>query len=56
MFFMTPQIIEKSGKAKKVLSTDGEALVKEDAGRIAKTFSEHLKPFKKLIPFKQHQA
>lgn len=52
MFFMTPQLIEKSGLGKISCKNEAELIKKDEAPKIA-SIVEHLKPAKKLVQFKQ---
>ena len=53
MFFMTPQVIEKSGKAFAGHQKETEAIAKKEGSKFAKTLKERFKPNRKAIPFKQ---
>ena len=53
MFFMTPQVIEKSGKVAANRQKSADAVVKKETSGFAKTVKEYLKPSKKAVHFKQ---
>lgn len=53
MFFMTPQLIEKTGMAKLAKSPESELLVKDDVAVMAQTVKKNLRPVKKLVQFRQ---
>lgn len=50
MFFMTPQLIDKTAKQK---VDKPEMIAKEDAPKFMDAVKEHLRPAKKLVQFKQ---
>ena len=52
MFFMTPQIIEKTGLPKLAKNPETDVLIKEETLKKANALKEHVKP-KKFIFFKQ---
>lgn len=53
MFFMTPQLLSKTGLNKFSNKQESEVVVKTDAPKIAETVKGHLKPAKKLVQFRQ---
>jgi hypothetical protein len=53
MFFMTPQLISKTGLNKHVDAKETGLVTKNDTPKIAETVKGHLKPAKKLVQFKQ---
>lgn len=53
MFFMTPQLIEKTGIHKLNNSDKSESIAKEDAPKVMDAVKEHLRPAKKLVQFRQ---
>lgn len=53
MFFMTPQLIEKTGLHKTGNAEKSEMIAKEDAPKFMDAVKEHLRPAKKLVQFKQ---
>lgn len=54
MFFMTPQLIDKTMHNKLNNANDkSEAIAKEDAPKFMDAVKEHLRPAKKMVPFKQ---
>ncbi len=50
MFFMTPQLIDKTGLHKISNNSD---IAKEDAPKFMDAVKEHLRPAKKLVQFRQ---
>ena len=52
MFFMTPQIIEKTGLPKLSKNPETDVLIKEESQKAANAIKEHVKP-RKFIFFKQ---
>ena len=52
MFFMTPQIIEKTS-LNNSLNEESSALMKEDGKKLSTAIKEYLKPAKKSIHFRQ---
>lgn len=56
MFFMTPQLIDKSGIHKLNNSDKSEMVAKEETPKFVDAIKEHLRPAKKLVQFKQQQA
>ena len=52
MFFMSPQIIDKSGLAKSALAKEADMLIKDETYKMAGN-KNFLKSVKKMIPFKQ---
>ena len=52
MFFMTPQIIEKTS-FNNSLNEESSALMKEDGKKLSTAIKEYLKPAKKSIHFRQ---
>lgn len=54
MFFMTPQLVDKTGLHKINNNSDkSELLAKDDAPKFMDAVKEHLRPAKKLVQFKQ---
>lgn len=54
MFFMTPQLIDKSGLQKFNKNTDkSDKITKEETPKFVDAIKEHLRPAKKLVQFKQ---
>lgn len=54
MFFMTPQLIDKTAKQKVANNADkSETIVKDEAPKFMDAIKEHLRPTKKLVQFKQ---
>lgn len=53
LFFMTPQLIENSGKKHLENKAKSDVLVKSDAAKAKEAMKGTLKPAKKLIQFKQ---
>lgn len=53
MFFMTPQLIEKSQINKLGNPDKSETIAKEDAPKFIGAVKEHLRPAKKLVQFRQ---
>lgn len=54
MFFMTPQIIEKSGKAFNSRAKDADAIAKKEGSKLTNTVKEYFKPTRKAVHFKQN--
>ncbi len=52
MFFMTPQLIDKTGLHKNS-SDEAKLIAKEDSPKFMDAVKEHLRPAKKLVQFKQ---
>lgn len=53
LFFMTPQLIDKTSMEKLSKKSDAEMITKEDAPKVADVVKEHLRPAKKLVQFRQ---
>jgi Na+/H+ antiporter NhaD/arsenite permease-like protein len=53
LFFMTPQLIEKSNPSALSKKADAELLVKEDSKKFLDVVKEHIKPASKKIHFRQ---
>ena len=53
MFFMTPQILEKTGKKVAVAQKEADVVVKNESSKFTKAVKDYLKPSKKNIHFKQ---
>lgn len=54
MFFMTPQLIDKTGMSKINNAADkSDKFVKEDAPKMVDAIKEHIKPTRRLVPFRQ---
>ena len=56
MFFMTPHLIDNLTSLKPAAKNKADVLVKDDAHKVADVVKEHLKPTRKMIPFRQGQA
>ena len=54
MFFMTPQVIEKSGKAVAGRQNEANTVVKKESSKFTQSVKEYFKPSKKAIHFKQN--
>ena len=53
MFFMSPHVIENSGKAVAARKAGSEVVAKTEGSKITNFVKEHLKPSAKAIHFKQ---
>lgn len=54
MFFMTPQLIDKAGMSKVNSAADkSDKFVREDAPKVVDAIKEHVKPSRRLVPFRQ---
>jgi len=56
MFFMTPHLIDNLSSLKPAAKSKTDILVKDDAHKVADVVKEHLKPNRRMIPFRQWQA
>jgi succinate dehydrogenase/fumarate reductase flavoprotein subunit len=53
MFFMTPQLINRTGLNKVASTQDTELVAKNNSAKFTDAIKEHLKPAKKLVQFRQ---
>lgn len=56
MFFMTPHLIDSLTLLKPAAKSKADVLAKEDAFKVADVVKEHLKPTRRMIPFRQSQC
>lgn len=52
LFFMTPQLIDKSAQKKVAKESEGGMITKAEAKKALKSAEEYLKPAKKLVQFR----
>ena len=56
MFFMTPHLIDSLTVLKPAAKSKADVLAKDDAIKVADVVKEHLKPTRKMVPFRQSQV
>ena len=52
LFFMTPQLIDKSVQKRVAKEGEGGRITKAEAKKVLKSAEEYLKPAKKLVQFR----